>query len=161
MEEFITADDATVYFTPRDVNDFLRHGDVLWAKRVANLDLRQQRRLRRQWWWPRISRNFRSPKGLADLNNQEQLAADLLEWGRGLVHCQACDARYAAAQLLCLERRGDGLDQRWFYCPKSHLVLDTYKGCMGAIDTLGHPLPLPDAPFGRYLYPAKRTPNKW
>ena len=163
MTEFITSEGARLQFDPTDLADYLTHGDALHAALLVELEqatfqsvAAKRRRLAALSWltWSGWVRSGR-------VEIQEKLVADLLEWGRGLVHCTSCDVLWLGSDLTLREWRFDGGDHRELQCPKGHSVLWTMRNCPGAIDNLGDPLPLPDAPFGRYLYPAKHTPNKW
>jgi hypothetical protein len=157
MTEFVTTDNATVFFLPKDIRDYLAHGDVLWTAHTANWEPAQKRS--RRFAWPAWVWCCQPAQLLKDSSNYEQLVADLLEWGRSEVDCPICEERWEATELSMTEESTDGIDHRQFYCPMGHCILLTKKYGFGEFGVcLGNPLPLPNPPFGRYFYVPQRAP---
>lgn len=165
MTEFVTRNQITLSFDPSDISEYLSHGDTLLEQLLvelagpaySKLSVAARRRRMAEITWPLWSEQARKHLGRDDAEVfHEKIAADLLEWGRGLVQCPACEVPHLGSELTVREWRGDGFDHREFRCSENHVVFMTGTGRIGELDDLGDPLPLPDPPFGRYLYPAKR-----
>jgi hypothetical protein len=135
MTEFTTTDDAIVLFDPKDLDDYLAHGDALWTK----LDLDKTHRWwphKNRLWWRSWAKFCRSDQLKTQYWGSEKLVADLLEWGRGIIFCPTCDVTWLANDLTMQEWRMDGIDRRQFCCPMGDCVLLTHKNSMGCIDEL-------------------------
>ncbi|WP_309718649.1 hypothetical protein [Armatimonas sp.] len=164
MTEFITRRKTILHFDPSDISEYLIHGDQLLEQLLAELagpaysklSIAARRRRMAAITWPWWSEQVRKHLGRKDAELfHQKIAADLLEWGRGLVQCPACEVPHLGSELTVREWRCDGFDHREFRCPANQVVFVTGQGNSGELDSLGDPLPLPDPPFGRYLYPAK------
>ena len=170
MTEFVTRNQTTLNFDPGDISEYLIHGDRLLEQLLvelagpaySKLSVASRRRRMAAITWPWWSEQVRKHLGREDAEFfHEKIAADLLEWGRGLAQCTSCGTLHLANELTVRQWRGDGFDYREFRCPENQIVFVTGQGMSGELDLLGDRLPLPDPPFGRYLYPAKRTPDRF